>query len=132
MIANLGDVAPIIIAVATLVTAVGGVIAILLQNKRQHTANQAVGATKIDEAVGLLVDGQTALGAKLDAHLDRFDKHVGSEESTSKAIDNSLRGLRADNEVLFGMVVAVDSKVTTLANRGLRGDHFDELMAVGG
>ena len=92
------QIAVLIVAAATLITAIGGVIAILLQDRRQHASNQQASSTKIDEAVSLLAEGHAVLANKIDAQA-------------------------ATSEVLFGMVVNVDKKVTTLANRRPPAEH---------
>lgn len=86
-----------IIALATLITAVSGVVAILVQNHKQHKKGALTNAHKIEEAT-------TKLAA-------RFDTHAAESAGRDKKLAKGLTVLKQDSDVLFGMIVNVDAKV---------------------
>lgn len=100
------DVAGIILACATLITAAVGAFVVYRQNSRQHAANTASATEQLQ-----------ALGAKLDSHTQKFIDHAEAEERNVDLIHKGLNALKEQDDVLFGMLVTVDSKVSELKGK---------------
>lgn len=100
------DVAGIILACATLITAAVGAITLYRQNGRQHASNAAASQSQLQE-----------LGVKLDSHTQKFIEHAEAEERNVDLIHKGLNALKEQDDVLFGMLVTVDSKVSKLKEK---------------
>lgn len=103
----LSGVAGLIVALATLITALGGVVAILIQNNRQHKENQAVSGSKIDQAVTILGQGHQTLR-------EDFSKNAKESLERDKKMAHGISVLKGDSDILFGMIVGVDGQVAKL------------------